>query len=145
MKRGLWSRILAFIGIEEEWETDTPPDSPQESKAAAPSPRGRKGALLSLPGGQTFRVVVAKPESFAEVQAMADQIKAGRPLVLNLENTPSEARSRIVNFLTGVIYAVDGQMQRVGGGILLFAPHNVDVEYVGQSEDGEDSEDMDTV
>lgn len=132
MRPGLWTRILAFIGIEEEWEGEEA--SASDSPPASADGR-RKGALVSLPGGQSFRVVVARPSSFEEVQGMADQLKGGRPVLLNLDSTPKDTRSRIVNFLIGVIYALDGQMQRVGGGILLFAPHNVDVEYVGPVED----------
>lgn len=132
MRPGLWTRILAFIGIEEEWEGE---EAAASDRPATASDSRKKGALVSLPGGQSFRVVVARPTSFEEVQGMADQLKNGRPVLLNLDSTPKDTRARIVNFLIGVIYALDGQMQRVGGGILLFAPHNVDVEYVGPVEE----------
>ncbi len=137
MRSGIFARILSFIGIEEEWEAE---EAAAQEPEREPQAKARRGALVSLPGGQTFRVIVARPRSFEDVQGMADQLKSGRPVVMNLEGASREIRTRIINFLSGVIYALDGQMQRVGGGILLFAPHNVDVEYTGLAEQHEDDE-----
>jgi cell division inhibitor SepF len=121
----LVDRILNLIGFEEEeeeTEAEVGDVTPHEDR------RQRRPPLVSLPGGnRQLRVVVSEPVSFEEVQGVADQLKARRPVILNLEGMDKEQAQRILNFLSGCIYALDGSMQRIGTGIFLFAPPNVEV------------------
>jgi cell division inhibitor SepF len=117
----LMDRFLNLIGFEEE-EPEEEPEAVAEERAK------RKPPLVSLPGGgRQMRVVVCEPVSFDEVQWIADQLKARRPVVLNLEGMDKDLAQRILNFLSGCTYTLDGSMQRVGTGIFLLTPPNVEV------------------
>jgi cell division inhibitor SepF len=121
---GLMDRFLNLIGFEEEEEEEVEevPEPSHEEK------RLRRAPLVSLPGGgRQMRVIVCEPVSFDEAQGVADQLKARRPVILNLEGMDKEQAQRILNFLSGCTYALDGNMQRVGTGIFLLAPSNVEV------------------
>lgn len=86
--------------------------------------------LVSFPGGSAMlRMVVFTPSDFEQVQPMADHLKNRRPVILNLEGVDKELSQRILNFLSGTIYALSGEMHRVASNVLLFAPGNVEIIY----------------
>ena len=121
---GLMDKLMNLIGIEEVEEE--PEVEPVVQRSV--EPRGRKTSLVSLPGGgRPVRVVVADPTSFDEVQSIADQLKGRRPVIVNLESMDKDPAQRLLHFLSGTIYALDGQMQRISTSIFLFAPPNVEV------------------
>jgi len=87
----------------------------------------RPGQLVPLASGpRSQRVVIARPRSFDEVQDIAEHLKNRRPLILNLEDTDKETAQRILNFLSGTIYALNGEMYRIANGVVFFAPQNVE-------------------
>ncbi|MDA8345989.1 MAG: cell division protein SepF [Thermaerobacter sp.] len=116
-------KLMNLIGIEEvEEEPEMEPVVPHDER------RPRKTSLVSLPGGgRPVRVVVAEPSSFDEVQHISDQLKSRRPVIVNLEGVEKDQAQAVLHFLSGTIYALDGQMQRVSTSIFLFAPPNVEV------------------
>lgn len=139
---GWMDRLLSLIGFEVDEEVVEAPagDDPQ---AGQPAPRRREGRprrergeggagprpgqLVPLAaGGRSQRVVIARPRSFEEVQEIAEHLKNRRPLILNLEDTDKETAQRILNFLSGTIYALNGEMHRIANGVVFFAPQNVE-------------------
>jgi len=134
---GLMDKLMNLIGIEEvEEEPEVEPVVTQRSSVSSAEPRGRKTSLVSLPGGgRPVRVVVADPTSFDEVQSIADQLKGRRPVIVNLEAMDKDPAQRLLHFLSGTIYALDGQMQRISTSIFLFAPPNVEVALREQREE----------
>jgi len=74
------------------------------------------------------KMVLIEPRAYSEAQEIADCLKNRYTVVVNLKRVTSEQAKRIIDFLSGCIYAIGGDMQKVGGGIFLCAPKNVDVE-----------------
>ncbi|HEY8449833.1 MAG TPA: cell division protein SepF, partial [Bacillota bacterium] len=72
------------------------------------------------------------PRGFDDVQQVADHLKARRPVVLNLEGSERDVAQRIINFLSGTIYALSGEMHRIGSHVLFFAPGGVEVSVEGR-------------
>lgn len=125
----LVDRFLNLIGFEEE-EEDVVVETAPASTAHEDKQR-RRTPLVTLPGAGTQRgmhMVVVDPLSFDEVRAIADQIKSRRPVILNLEGMEKDTAQKILNFLSGAVYALDGRLERVGTGIFLVAPANIEVE-----------------
>lgn len=84
-------------------------------------------------------VVVVEPIGFDEVQKMADYLRNNQPVVINFENTDNDVRKRIVDFISGTIYALDGSLRKVGRNIMVCAPQNVEIDventnYTSESE-----------
>ncbi|HEY3297781.1 MAG TPA: cell division protein SepF, partial [Armatimonadota bacterium] len=69
-----------------------------------------------------------QPQSFEDARLAADGLKDGRQQIINLEKTTPEMSERIIDFLNGVTYALNGFVEKVGDRIYLFAPNNVLVE-----------------
>ena len=73
------------------------------------------------------KLVLLEPRAFSETQQIADQLKSRNTVVVNLKRVTGEQAKRIVDFLSGTIYAIGGDLQKVGGGIFLCTPNNVKV------------------
>lgn len=84
------------------------------------------------------KMILQEPRAFSEAQQIADHLKNRNSVVVNLKRVTSDQAKRIIDFLSGVIYAIGGSMQKIGVGIYLVAPKNVNVQ--GQiSDDSEKS------
>ena len=70
---------------------------------------------------------MVKPENFEEASAIADHLNAKRTVVLNLESTSKELSRRLIDFLSGVAYANNGQIKRVANSTFIITPYNVDI------------------
>ncbi len=114
----IW-RWLGFAEVEEEEYSSLPTVDNRDLN--------RKANLVSLQGAKTVRVVVREPTTFEEAQDLADSLKNRRQVVLNLNNTEIDIARRIIDFLSGTTYALDGQTQKLGESIFLFAPSNVEI------------------
>ncbi|MDR1701317.1 MAG: cell division protein SepF [Sporomusaceae bacterium] len=99
-------------------------------------PTAAKTPLSSVP--KQLKVMVVEPVSFDDVQHVADYLKAKKPVVINLENADAEISRRMVDFVSGTTYALNGSMQKISNQIFLCAPQNVDVAYSSHREERQD-------
>lgn len=74
-----------------------------------------------------LQVVLVKPERFEEAAAIGDNLNEKRTVVLNLESTNRDIARRLLDFLSGVAYASNGQIKRVANSTYIITPYNVDV------------------
>lgn len=74
-----------------------------------------------------LQVVLVKPERFDEAAAIGDNLNEKRTVVLNLESTNRDVARRLLDFLSGVAYASNGQIKRVANSTYIITPYNVDV------------------
>ena len=85
------------------------------------------------------KMILLEPRAYSESQQIADHLKNRNSVVVNLKRVTSDQAKRIIDFLSGCIYAIGGTMQKVGVGIYLCAPKNVNV----QGKISEDNKDKD--
>ena len=110
-----------IIGEEEEKEMDSQTFSrPQTAQRAA------TGVNLGASTGN-IELKVVRPERFENVTQVAEHLLNKRTVVLNLEATSKEVSRRILDFLTGVAYSINGQMKKVANNTYVITPSNVDV------------------
>ncbi|NLM21305.1 MAG: cell division protein SepF [Peptococcaceae bacterium] len=103
-------------------------DSFTRDMAVREIPTKRKSApVVSIHTQKQVRVIVVEPVSFEEAQGIAEHLKARKSVILNLERTDVNLSQRLVDFISGTTYALGGNMQKVGNGIFLFVPNNVDI------------------
>ena len=107
-------------------ERDFEPEYQQET--AAPKPFGviRKKATAIKNNGQ-LQVFIASPDDYDKSQEISDYLKARRPVVVNLEKVEYPVAQRIMDFLSGTIYALEGSIQRVTNNIFVLAPDNIEI------------------
>jgi cell division inhibitor SepF len=83
--------------------------------------------LRAVPDQRPTRVSVVEPSSFNDAQGLADRFKRQQPVILNLQNVDGDLSRRMVDFCSGLTYALDGQIQSVASRVFLLTPHNVEV------------------
>ena len=74
------------------------------------------------------KMILLEPRAYSESQQIADHLKNRNSVVVNLKRVTADQAKRIIDFLSGCIYAIGGTMQKIGGGIYLCAPKNVNVQ-----------------
>lgn len=74
-----------------------------------------------------LKVIVMQPENFEDAQEICDYLKEKKPTVINLESVAKENAQRVIDFLSGAVYALEGSIQKVANGIFIVAPHNIDI------------------
>lgn len=74
------------------------------------------------------KMMLLEPRAYSESQQIADYLKSRSAVVVNLKRVTPDQAKRIVDFLYGTIYAIGGDLQKLGGGIFLCTPNNVNVE-----------------
>jgi cell division inhibitor SepF len=95
-------------------------------------PRPRRGRRRAAPagnggGGGVASMHVVTPRSFNDAQQVADEFKRSKPVIINLQSTDRELSKRLIDFSSGMTYALGGGMQRISQGIFLLTPENVEV------------------
>jgi len=76
---------------------------------------------------QKFKIVVVEPRSFEECPELVDNLKARKPIIINLENIETDTARKIFDFLSGGTYALGGNVQKIAQNIFVFLPANVDI------------------
>ena len=104
----------AGIGMDEE------PEEPAEGTS-------KKNKVVNIHATTQLKVVLVKPERFEDASTIADHLNNKRTVVLNLESTNKEVSRRLVDFLSGVAYANNGQIKRVANSTCIITPYNVDI------------------
>ena len=100
----------------------------EEDDGYQPEPTGkRNNKVVNINATTQLQVVLVKPERFDDASTVADHLNAKRTVVLNLEGTNKEVSRRLVDFLSGVAYANNGQMKRVANSTFIITPYNVDI------------------
>ena len=74
------------------------------------------------------KMILVEPRAYSESQTIADHLKKRNSVVVNLQRVTSDQGKRIVDFLSGTIYAIGGDMQKIGNGIFLCTPKNINVQ-----------------
>jgi cell division inhibitor SepF len=104
-------------------------DSVSEPELEQPPARSssRRSRLRGVDSGSQVRVHLVLPRSFNDAQQIADRFKDSVPVILNLQNADTELSKRLIDFASGLTYALDGSMQRVADKVFLLTPRNVEV------------------
>ena len=74
------------------------------------------------------KMILLEPRAYSEAQQIADHLKKRNTVVVNLKRVTSEQAKRIMDFLSGTIYAIRGNIQKIGSGIFLCTPNNINVQ-----------------
>jgi cell division inhibitor SepF len=105
----------------EEW-TD---DEPAQARTSVLRPHRRR-TMEAVPS-PSIQVHLVIPRSFNDAQQIADKFKDGIPVILNLQSCEQDLSKRLIDFASGLTYALDGGMQRVADKVFLLTPRNVEV------------------
>lgn len=141
---GMMEKFISALGFvdreEEDMDEVVEERSVQKSSAMAVrqenKPVVRPNNVVAFHGGResanrqdstNARVVLVEPVRFEESQGIADNLLEQRAVVINIESCDTDVAAKIIDFVGGVVYAIDGTIQKVSQGIILAAPQNIDI------------------
>src|SRR5438128_2540627 len=151
--RDSWHRALVYFGLAEEYH-DEFDEAPHETEIedryrdrpnvrrlrrrrdefddifAEDEPGGRSATVLKPVGGRgngDVRVHLVIPKSFNDAQQIADKFKDSIPVILNLQSSETDLSKRLIDFASGLTYALDGGMQRIADKVFMLTPRNVEI------------------
>ena len=121
---GFLDKIKNMVSTEDNYANDGYPLEQDDDLALAQRPTTNTGVSINA---VAIELKVVKPERYDNVTQIADHLLNHRTVVLNLEATNRETARRILDFLSGVAYSIDGQLKRVANNTFVIKPCNVDV------------------
>lgn len=132
---GMKSKLKRFFELDDEvyYEEDVVEYTSEEVAATTPASsrmqkKGQTQNVVSLQSvQQQAKVILVEPRVYDEAQDIADHLKSRRAVVMNLQRIPLDQAKRIVDFLSGTVYAIGGDIQKLGPNTFLCTPDNVDI------------------
>src|SRR6266571_1181835 len=120
--REMWKKTLVGLGLMDE-EEEFDGSLVDEDR----HPAGRGGVVRSIPTAAPRQTRVVEPRIFDDAQEFADQYKGGVPVIINLRMTEQKHAPKILQFASGLVYGLNGRMQKVGEQVFLLTPFNMEV------------------
>ena len=136
---GFWNGIKNIMSVsdddyedetleEEEEQQPAPRKEAQPKKETTRSFNERRSSkTVPFSGTDNMQLVLVKPERFENAAEIADHLKEKRTVVINLESTNKEIARRLIDFLSGVAYAIEGKIKKVANSTYIITPYNVDI------------------
>ncbi|MEF2245598.1 MULTISPECIES: cell division protein SepF [unclassified Paenibacillus] len=139
------NRFMNFLGLQEEEEVverEKVSQSQQEDNEVEPTTfEARRNAkassmnsginsnnVVSIHSQKNMRVVLNEPRSYDEAQEIADHLRSRRSVIVNLQRVRGDLALRIVDFLSGTVYALNGSISKLGPNIFLCTPESVEIQ-----------------
>lgn len=122
-------KIRGMVGTEDDYDYDTDDfiTKDQDHHIERNMHDSSRNKVMNINATTQLKVVLVKPEHFEDASSIADHLNEKRTVVLNLESANKEIARRLVDFLSGVAYANNGQIKRVANSTFIITPYNVDV------------------
>jgi len=121
-----------FVPLDEEYDNEVEFMPTNKNEASV---RGfddseaihKTNKVVNIHATTQLQVILVKPEQFEDASSIADHLNSKRTVVLNLESATKELSRRLIDFLSGVAYANNGQIKRVANSTFIITPYNVDI------------------
>ncbi|ALP38401.1 cell division protein SepF [Paenibacillus sp. NRS-1782] len=131
---GVMNKFMNFLGLQEEEEVverevmNTPEDQEIETPSFDKRKNQKGNNVVSIHSQKNVKVVLYEPRSYDEAQEIADHIRSHRTVVVNLQRIRKDQALRIIDFLSGTVYALGGGISKVGNNIFLCTPDTVEIQ-----------------
>ncbi|GIO30559.1 MULTISPECIES: cell division protein SepF [Paenibacillus] len=125
------NKFMSFLGLQEQEEIVEREQLPVEEEVETPqlearrNPRGNN--VVSIHSQKNVKVILHEPRSYDEAQEIADHLRSHRTVVVNLQRVRTDQALRIIDFLSGTVYALSGGISKIGGNIFLCTPDTVEI------------------
>ncbi|WP_338555686.1 cell division protein SepF [Paenibacillus sp. KS-LC4] len=133
---GVMNKFMNFLGLQEEEEIiererSVQPEEPDHEIETSPfeARKNTKGNnIVSIHSQKNVRVILSEPRSYDEAQDIADHLRSRRAVIVNLQRVRTDLALRIVDFLSGTVYALGGNISKLGPNIFLCTPDSVEIQ-----------------
>lgn len=131
---GVMNRFMNFLGLQEEEEiVEREQISSRDGDDFEPVPveprkNQRAGNVVSIHSQKNVKVVLYEPRSYDEAQEIADHLRSHRTVVINLQRVRNDQAMKIIDFISGTVYALGGGISKIGGNIFMCTPDTVEIQ-----------------
>ncbi len=134
MSGALMNKVWNLFGMDtaepEEYEDENVYDYENEEEEEEVEDKklfGRKNKVVNLPQANAIKMVISQPTTFEQSDEICSFLKEKKSVIVNLEYVNKDVARRIVDFISGGVYALDGYIQKVSNSIFLVAPSNYEI------------------
>ena len=129
------NKFLNFIGLEENMDEENMEEiseemqKKQEDELIEPTfqTKNKKGKVVNIHQSTYVKVVVYQALTYDDTQNIVDNLKSRKPIIVNLDSLEQDLAQRVLDFLSGSVYALDGTIQKVSRSIFVLVPSNIDI------------------
>ena len=124
-----WYKLLSWIGFEIE---EIPEDKLSKSSTGdhmdnLDNAKHNNNNVISIHQNKPVKIVYISPENYEQVQSIADHLRSLRPVIVNMESIDKDLAKRILDFLSGTVYAISGSMHKINPNIVMVLPQNFSI------------------
>lgn len=129
----LMNKVWNFFGIEQEeydedeelenYEEEYEQDEEEEDRKLF----GRKNKIVNMPQANQVKMIISQPTTFEQSEEICQYLKERKSCIVNLEYVNKDVARRVVDFISGGVYALNGHIQKISNSIFLIAPANYDI------------------
>lgn len=135
MSGAIMNKVWGLFGMdtaepEEEEEEENVYDLPEEEQEEQFEDKklfGKKNKILAMPQNQSVKMVISQPTTFEQSEEICSFLKEKKSVIVNLEYVNKDVARRIVDFISGGVYALNGHIQKISNSIFLIAPVNYEI------------------
>ena len=125
---------------DEQYESNTPYIEEKENIPAPANTSSKKAnnsnsKVVGMPGMQQVKVIISQPSTFEQSEEICEHLKEKKSIIVNLEYVNKDVARRIVDFISGAVYGLDGNIQKISNSIFLVAPFNYEITNEVMKED----------
>ncbi|MBQ8206160.1 MAG: cell division protein SepF [Bacilli bacterium] len=141
------NKMWNLLGVENEDEFDYDADYENTSATSYTEEKesnvtnnvtpvsGKKNKVVGMPGMQQVKVIISQPSTFEQSEEICEHLKEKKSIIVNLEYVNKDVARRIVDFISGAVYGLDGNIQKISNSIFLVAPFNYEITNEVMKED----------
>ena len=133
MSGAIMDKVWGLFGMEpaesEDEELDNVYDLGEEEEEEEEERKlfGKKSKILTMPQNQSVKMVISQPTTFEQSEEICSFLKEKKSVIVNLEYVNKDVARRIVDFISGGVYALNGHIQKISNSIFLIAPVNYEI------------------
>lgn len=126
------NKVWNLLGVETdeydgEYSDYEMPELMQEEKEYVAPISNKKNKVVGMPGVQQVKVIISQPSTFEQSEEICEHLKEKKSIIVNLEYVNKDVARRIIDFISGAVYALDGNIQKISNSIFLVAPFNYEI------------------
>ena len=132
---GVINKLLDFVGWEVTSENDDMYDEDAVDEVQSPRENNSKTLRKGQPQGKVVpisapldrKVIIRSPQNILEIKELVDHLRSRSTVIMNVEKIDSALAQRMVDFLSGAVYSIDGDMEKLSAGVIIAVPNGIDL------------------
>jgi cell division inhibitor SepF len=134
------NKVWGMLGVEsdddyEDYDSTANNDIDDKGTSLTTTNNNKKNKVVGMPGMQQVKVIISQPSTFEQSEEICEHLKEKKSIIVNLEYVNKDVARRIVDFISGAVYGLDGNIQKISNSIFLVAPFNYEITNEVMKED----------